>query len=159
MAWYGWPRMKVLRVIYHSQSGNTERLARAVVRGAEFDGSVQVVCSRAFETSLEELLRAAGVVFATAEYNGYMSGALKDFFDRTYEPARGHVTGKPYAVVISAGNDGTFANQYIERIARGYELKRIAEPTIIVGAVTPEAEARCEELGELFAAGLELGIF
>jgi NAD(P)H-dependent FMN reductase len=104
-------------------------------------------------------LECAGVVFATAEYNGYMSGALKDFFDRTYDAARGHVTGKPYAVVISAGNDGTFANQYIERIARGYELKRIAEPTIVVGPVTQEAEARCEELGELFAAGLELQIF
>ena len=149
----------ILRVIFHSQSGNTERLARAVVRGAEREGSVKVCCSRAFETSLEDLLSCAGVVFATAEYNGYMSGALKDFFDRTYEPARGHVTGKPYAVVISAGNDGTFANQYIERIARGYELKRIAEPTIIVGPVTPEAEARCEDLGELMAAGLSLHIF
>jgi len=151
--------MKVLHVIFHSQSGNTERLARAVVRGAERAGSVEVRCSRAFETSLEDLLHCAGVVFATAEYNGYMSGALKDFFDRTYEPSRGHVTGKPYAVVISAGNDGTFANQYIERIARGYELKRIAEPTIVVGAVTEEAETRCEELGELIATGLELGIF
>lgn len=151
--------MKSLRIIFHSQSGNTERLARAVVRGAQRAGGVEIHCSRAFDTSLQDLLDCTGLVFATAEYNGYMSGALKDFFDRTYEPARGHVSGKPYAVVISAGNDGTFANQYIERIARGYELKRIAEPTIVVGPVTAEAEARCEELGELLAAGLDLGIF
>jgi len=151
--------MKELRVIFHSQSGNTERLARAVVRGAERAAALEVRMSRAFDTSLADLLGCAGVVFATAEYNGYMSGALKDFFDRTYEPARGHVTGKPYAVVISAGNDGTFANQYIERIARGYQLKRIAEPIIVVGAVTESALARCEELGELFAEGLSLGIF
>lgn len=151
--------MKQLRVIFHSQSGNTERLARAVLRGAQREAAVAVQLSRAFDTGLQDLLGCDGVVFATAEYNGYMSGALKDFFDRTYDAGRGHVTGKPYAVVISAGNDGTFANQYVERIARGYELKRIAEPVIVVGAVTPQAEARCEELGELFAAGLELGIF
>jgi len=151
--------MKQLRVIFHTQSGNTERLARAVARGAEQAGEVDVQIARAFDTSLDDLLGCHGVVFATAEYNGYMSGALKDFFDRTYEAARGRVTGKPYAVVISAGNDGSFANQYIERHARGYALKRIAEPIIVVGAVTVAAEARCAELGELFAAGLGLGVF
>ena len=151
--------MKQLRIVFHTQSGNTERLVRAAERGAVRAGVVDVVVSRAFDTTLEDLLRCDGVIFGSAEYNGYMSGALKDFFDRTYEPARGRVTHKPYAVLISAGNDGTFANQYIERIARGYELKRIAEPIIVVGPVTEEAEARCEELGELFAAGLELAIF
>lgn len=150
--------MKQLRIVFHTQSGNTERLVRAAERGALRAGGVEVSVSRAFDTSLD-LIACDGVIFGSAEYNGYMSGALKDFFDRTYEPARGRVTHKPYAVLISAGNDGTFANQYIERIARGYELKRIAEPIIIVGAVTAEAEARCEELGELFAAGLELAIF
>ena len=130
-----------------------------MIRGAQRVDAASVIASRALDTTLADLLECRGVVFGTAEYNGYMSGALKDFFDRTYEPARGRVTHKPYAVVISAGNDGSFANQYIERIARGYELKRIAEPIIVVGEVTPEAEARCEELGETFAAGLELGIF
>lgn len=151
--------MKHLLIVYHSQAGHTERLARAVLRGASRNAAIASQLQRAFASSLEDLLACDGVVFATAEYNGYMSGALKDFFDRTYEPARGHVTHKPYAVVVSAGNDGTFANQYIERIARGYELKRVADPVIVVGEVTSEAEARCEELGELLAGGLELGIF
>jgi hypothetical protein len=88
-----------------------------------------------------------------------MSGALKDFFDRTYEPARGHVTNKPYAIVISAGNDGTFAAQYIQRIARGYVLKLVADPIIVVGEVTGAAVTSCEELGEVLAEGLALGIF
>jgi multimeric flavodoxin WrbA len=151
--------MKRLLIVYHTQSGNTERLARAVVRGAAFDGEVEVQCQRAFDTSLEDLIACDGVVFATAEYNGYMSGALKDFFDRTFYPAQARVTNKPYAVVVSAGNDGTFAVQYIERIARGYPLKRIADAIIVVGEVDAAAEARCEELGETFAAGLSLGIF
>ncbi|HKU36974.1 MAG TPA: NAD(P)H-dependent oxidoreductase [Polyangiales bacterium] len=151
--------MKSLLVVYHTQSGNTERLARAVVRGAERNGEIEVRCSRALAATLEDLLGCDCVVFGTAEYNGYMSGALKDFFDRTFYPAQGLANNKPYAVVVSAGNDGTFAVQYIERIARGYPLKRVAEPIVVVGEVTSAAEARCEELGETLAAGLELGIF
>jgi multimeric flavodoxin WrbA len=151
--------MKRLLVVYHSQSGNTEKLVRAVVRGAQCESEVEVECRRAFDTSLEDLVACHGVVFGTAEYNGYMSGALKDFFDRTFYPAQERVTNKPYAVVVSAGNDGTIAVQHIERIARGYPLKRIAEPLIVVGIVDESAEARCEELGETFAAGLAYGIF
>jgi multimeric flavodoxin WrbA len=151
--------MKRLLVVYHSQSGHTERLVRAVVRGAEREPEVRVEWRRAFDTRLEDLIACDGVVFGTPEYNGYMSGALKDFFDRTFYPAQARVTNKPYAIVVSAGNDGTFAVQYIERIARGYPLKRIADPIIVVGEVDAAAEAKCEELGETFAAGLALGIF
>lgn len=151
--------MQRLLIVYHSQSGNTEQLVAAVEGGALQAGGVEVRRQRALNTTLEDLIACAGVVFGTAEYNGYMSGALKDFFDRTFYPAQGLVINKPYAIVVSAGNDGSFAVQYIERIARGYPLKPIAEPIIVVGPVTPEAEARCAELGEAFAGGLELGIF
>jgi multimeric flavodoxin WrbA len=145
--------------VYHTQSGNTERLVRAVIRGAACEADIDVRCQRAFDTSLEDLIACDGIVFGTAEYNGYMSGALKDFFDRTYYPAQDRVTNKPYATVVSAGNDGTFAVQYIDRIARGYKLKKISEPIIVVGIIDEAAEALCEELGETFAAGLALGIF
>jgi multimeric flavodoxin WrbA len=147
-----------LLIVYHTQSGNTAQLMAAVTRGAQRE-PVEVVMKRAFDATLADLLACQGVIFGTAEYNGYMSGALKDFFDRTFEPAQGRVTNKPYACVVSAGNDGSFAVQYIERIARGYPLKRVADPIIVVGEVGALAEARCEELGETFAAGLGLGIF
>jgi multimeric flavodoxin WrbA len=152
--------MKQLLLSYHTQSGNTGKLIAAVQLGAErCADEVRVQCKRAFDTTLDDLLRCDAMVFGTAEYNGYMSGALKDLFDRTYEPARGKVDRKPYAVVVSAGNDGTFAVQYIERIARGYGWKRVAEPVIVVGPVDSVAEARCVELGETLAAGLALGIY
>jgi multimeric flavodoxin WrbA len=147
-----------LLIVYHTQSGNTAQLMAAVMRGAQRE-PIAVEMKRAFEATLADLLACQGVIFGTAEYNGYMSGALKDFFDRTFEPAQGRVTNKPYACVVSAGNDGSFAVQYIERIARGYPLKRVADPIIVVGHVDALAEARCEELGETFAAGLGLGIF
>ena len=151
--------MKQLLITYHTQSGRTGLLIEAVVRGAERASVVEVRCKRCFDTTLEDLLACDAVVFGTAEYNGYMSGALKDLFDRTFYPAQGLVTNKPYTAVVSAGNDGTFAVQYIERIARGYPLKRVADPIIVVGEVDAAAETRCEELGELLAAGLDLAIF
>ncbi|HEX4355542.1 MAG TPA: NAD(P)H-dependent oxidoreductase, partial [Polyangiales bacterium] len=112
-----------LLLVYHSQSGNTAQLMAAVARGAERESSIEVVLKRAFDTTLDDLIASDALVFGSAEYNGYMSGALKDLFDRTFEPAQGRVTNKPYACVVSAGNDGTFAVQAIERIARGYPLK------------------------------------
>ncbi|HEX4353778.1 MAG TPA: NAD(P)H-dependent oxidoreductase [Polyangiales bacterium] len=148
-----------LLLVYHSQSGNTAQLMAAVARGAEREAGIEVVVKRAFDTTLDDLIASGAVVFGSAEYNGYMSGALKELFDRTFEPAQGRVTNKPYACVVSAGNDGTFALQAIERIARGYPLKRVADPIIVVGPVDAGGEARCEELGETIAAGLTLGIF
>jgi NAD(P)H-dependent FMN reductase len=148
-----------LLIVYHSQSGNTAQLMAAVERGALRQDHVSVLTKKAFDTTLADLLTCHAVVFGTAEYNGYMSGALKDFFDRTFEPAQRRVTNKPYAAVISAGNDGSFALQAIERIARGYPLRRVTEPIIVVGDVDDAARARCEELGETLVAGLGLGIF
>ncbi|MFO1427947.1 MAG: hypothetical protein U1F11_13445 [Steroidobacteraceae bacterium] len=88
-----------------------------------------------------------------------MSGAVKDFFDRTFYPAENRTVGLPYAVFVSAGNDGTGTVAAIERIATGYRWKRVAEPLIVVGEPTPAALDRCRELGATLAAGLALGIF
>jgi len=152
--------MKHLLVIYHSQGGNTERLVQAVVAGAEGSGEpLEVKLLRAFEAGLEALLWADAVVFATPENFGYMSGAMKDFLDRTYYPAQGRVEGLSYALVISAGNDGAGAVYHFERIASGYPLKRVCDALIFRGEVTPAAENECRELGATLAVGLAMGVF
>ncbi|HXH03194.1 MAG TPA: flavodoxin family protein [Candidatus Competibacteraceae bacterium] len=148
-----------LLIVYHSQTGHTQAMAEAVLRGAQKEEGVEVRIKRALEAGLDDLLWADGVIFGTPENFGYMSGALKDFFDRTFYPAQGKVEGLPYAVFISAGNDGSGALFNIERIARGYPLKPVAEPIIAKGELTEEALACCEELGEAMAAGVALGIF
>ena len=151
--------MKCLLVVYHTQSGNTERLIRALVRGAQRNGEVEVRCQRAFATSLEDLLRCDCVVFGTAEYNGYMSGALKDFFDRTFYPAEAKTVSLPYALLVSAGNDGAGTVTAVERIALGYRWKRIADPIVIRGEVTAGVLEQCRELGQLLATGVAFGVF
>ena len=88
-----------------------------------------------------------------------MSGAVKDFFDRTYYPAEGKTIGLPYGLFISAGNDGSGAVREIGRIATGYGWKLVAEPIIAKNGVTRDDLSRCEELGAAFAAGLAMRIF
>ena len=108
---------------------------------------------------MTDLLWADGLILGTPENFGYMSGAMKDFLDRVYYPCEGLREGLPYALVISAGNDGTGARSAIERIARGFPLKAVHDPIIIKGPPDHDDLQRCREMGLAFAAGLELGIF
>jgi hypothetical protein len=96
---------------------------------------------------------------------------MKEFFDRSYYPVLDHIQGRPYAVMICAGSDGTGAARQIARIATGWRLRAVAEPIIVcTHAQTPEAIlaekalaqealAPCRELGQALAAGLALGVF
>jgi hypothetical protein len=87
-----------------------------------------------------------------------MAGAIKDFFDRTFYPVQGRVDALPYAIFVSAGNDGTGAVTSIERIALGYRWKQCAEPLIVKGEPSDTDRRRCAELGQTLAAGLALGV-
>ncbi len=151
--------MKNLLVIYHSQSGNTEMLAQAVFNGCQRETAVSTKLLRAFDARLEDLIWADGLLFGTPENFGTMSGALKDFFDRTYYPAEQYKLNLPYAIFISAENDGTGAVRDIDRIAKGYPLRNIAEPLIANGKLCAEYIDQSQDFGQAMAAGLALGIF
>ena len=113
----------------------------------------------ALECSVNDLLAADGILLGTPEHFGYMSGALKDFFDRTFYPAEGKMAGRPYALFVSAGTDGTGTLRSVERIVTGYGWTAVAAPLLVVGPVTPEDLRQAEELGATLSAGLEAGIF
>ncbi|HMK64925.1 MAG TPA: NAD(P)H-dependent oxidoreductase [Thermodesulfobacteriota bacterium] len=153
--------MKTILVVYHTQSGNTLKMAEAVVRGVQVIEGIQVHLKKAIETEDSDLIDCDGLVIASPEYFGYMAGAIKDLFDRTYERLRGHqrIFRKPYAVCVSAGNDGQGALTNIEKICLGFQFKKIQPPIIAKGAVTANIVARCEELGQTIAAGCEAGIY
>ena len=153
--------MCTILIIYHSQSGHTEKMARAVARGAGSIEGVRVMLKQAAEAGMEDLVGCDGLVIGSPEYFGYMAGMIKDFFDRTYEAARGRkeVFKKPYAVFISAGNDGNGALTQIERICLGYQFKKIYDPVIVKGEVDRDALSRCNELGKIIAAGCREGIY
>jgi len=150
---------KHLLIIYHSQSGNTAQLAQALRCGCQAEAEVETKLSTAFAANVENLLWADGLLLGTPENFGTMSGALKDFFDRTYYPAEQHQLNLPYALFISAGNDGTGAVREIDRIVSGYPMKKIAPPLIVKGAINRDHLQQCEEFGLSMATGLAMGIF
>ncbi len=151
--------MKRLRIIYHSQSAHTESMAQAVLAGALQEVEVETRLLRAFDAGLDDLLAADALIFGTPENFGYMSGALKDFFDRTFYPAQPHELNLPYALFVSAGNDGSGAISNVERIVKGYPLRKVAEPVLSVGELSEHSLKLCEELGLSMAAGTSMGIF
>lgn len=149
---------KRLLIVFHTQTGYTGQLADAVLIGARRVAEVDTVIKRAFDAGTGDLLACHGLLLGTPENFGYMSGALKDFFDRTYYPCEGRLTGLPYAVFVSAGNDGTGAVREIGRIANGYGWRAVAEALIVRKQITAADRLRAEELGEALAAGLAMGV-
>jgi multimeric flavodoxin WrbA len=151
--------VKHLLIVFHSQTGHTQQMARAVVRGATDDAidNVEVRLLGAFDAGAEDLLWADALILGTPENFGYMSGGMKDFLDRTFYPCEGKLEGMPYAIFVSAGNDGTGAVNAIQRIANGYAFRQVQDPVIVKGELTDEDFQRCEELGMAIAAGLEIG--
>lgn len=146
-------------------------MARAAAAAATQESGVAVRLEIATKVGPEALLESSGYLFACPENLAAMSGLMKDFFDRTYYPVLDQIQGRPYAILICAGSDGTNAARQIERIATGWRLKAIADPLIVcTHAQTPERIlapkqidpadlARCAELGATLAAGLDLGIY
>lgn len=157
--------MKPLLIIHAgaesgATSGITRQLvevARAGMLDAEPHADVRVM--HALRAGSEDLRAAGLVLFATPEKFGYMAGALKDFFDRSFYPSQEVVQGLGYALIVSAGTDGLGAIESVRRIARGLGLKPLAEPLRVVGVPTGQDLRAARELGAALASGLSLGIF
>ncbi|PKN85702.1 MAG: flavodoxin [Deltaproteobacteria bacterium HGW-Deltaproteobacteria-1] len=150
--------IKIL-IVYHTQTGHTRQMADAVCEGARGIDGVEVILKKAGDATLDDLLTCDGLAIGTPENFGYMSGMIKDFFDRTYGDAQDKVFRKPYVVFISAGNDGSGALRAIERIALGYKLKNVFTPVIAKGKITEEIMEKCRKLGGTLAGGCVMGIY
>ncbi|HKF62275.1 MAG TPA: NAD(P)H-dependent oxidoreductase [Dongiaceae bacterium] len=150
-----------LLVVAHSPSENTRRLSEAVLRGARSPeiAGVETVLRPPLEAVAEDVLAAQAIILGTTENLGYMSGALKDFFDRIYYPCLEKKQGLPYMLYIRAGMDGTGTSRAVERITTGLRWRAVQPHLICRGAFREEFVGQCEELGTLMAAGLEAGIF
>lgn len=152
---------KRLLIVGHVPSRNTRALRDAVVRGAsvpEIEG-VEVVARSPFEAGPDDVKAAGAIILGTTENLGYMSGALKDFFDRSYYPCLEETQGLPYALYIRAGHDGTGTRRGVETIVTGLRWRAVAEPLVCRGPWQEAFVGQCEELGTLVAAGLEAGVF
>jgi len=151
---------KKLLIVAHTPSPNTRDLAQALARGAQSDQitGVDTTLLSPFECDAERVLSSDALILFTTENFGYMSGALKDFFERIYypcldQPARNE--GKPFALVIRAGLDGTGTNIAVHKITTGLKWREVQDVLLCHGEYQPEFIAQCEELGMTIAASLE----
>jgi len=156
--------MKTLLIVYHTRGVKTAQLAEAVERGAraalkeaEAESEVRVVMKRCIEAGPEDVLAADAIALGTPENFGYMSGMMKDFLERVFYTCEGKIEGRPWALFVSAGQDGSGAITSVERIVTGLRLKKIREPILALREVTPEVLAQCEELGATLAVGIAVG--
>lgn len=152
---------KNLLIVSHAPSDNTRALTEAVARGArdpEIDG-VDVKVVAPLQSGVDDVLWASAIILGTTANFGYMSGALKDFFDRIYYPCLEQTERLPYALWVRADNDPTGAQNSVERIVSGLSWRQVQPVVLCVGPLTAEHTEACEELGMALAAGLEAGIY
>ena len=162
---------KTLLVVWHSRTGATKQMVEAARDAALTVTCVRVLVLTANEASSADVLAADALLIAAPENLAALSGAMKEFLDRSYYDLLDRCNGKAYASIICAGSDGEGAQRQLDRIATGLRLRRVAPPMIInTLAQTREAILaskqlrnedlnRGQELGALLGAGLALGIF
>jgi len=170
--------MRHILVVHHSASGGTRQLVTAFCELARNTDSVRVMTRSASIASAADVRNADALIIATPENFGYMAGSVKEFFDRVFYACMADTTalgggthsvlaGRPYSVLVCAGNDGTGAMQSVDRIVTGWRMRK-AHPGVIArrvggeagsarGVLREEDLAASRELGQLFAEGLALG--
>ena len=107
-----------------------------MIEGAQSDENqtVKITALSPFDARPENVLASGAVVLGTTENLGYMSGALKDFFDRCYYPCLEKTQGLPYCLYVRAGQDGTGTRRGVESIVSGLRW-RVVQEALSVGAI------------------------
>ncbi|WP_440995750.1 flavodoxin family protein [Arhodomonas sp. SL1] len=149
-----------LLIVAHAPSENTRRLREAAERGAGGPDieDVEVISRPPLEAGPKDVRACDAILLGTTENLGYMAGALKDFFDRTYYPVLEEKQGLPCALYIRAGHDGTGTRRAVEGIVTGLRWKWVQEPLILQGQWQDEFTEQVEELAMAMAAGLDAGV-
>jgi len=148
-----------LLVVHHSRTGTTAVLRDDVLAGAEdAGGDVEVRSMGAFDCGPDDVCWSEALVMCTPANFGYMSGALKDFFERIFHACLDRTAGLPYGLVVKGDTDVDGAVASVERIATGLKWRQVAPPVTVVGAITAETRAAARELGAMVAASLDAGI-
>ncbi len=111
------------------------------------------------QATAEDVLACDAILLGTTENFGYMSGALKDFFDRIYYPCLELTEAKPYSYYVRAGSDGTGTCRAIDAITQGLSWRQVLPPVLCKGDYDPRFAERVEELSATLAAGVETGLY
>ena len=145
-----------LLIVHHTTSPALQAMLEAVVAGArdpELEG-IDVAVAPALAATASDVLAADGFLLGTPANIGYMSGALKHFFDQIYYPCLQAKTGAPYGLYVHGASDTTGAVRAVTAIAKGLGWAQAFSPVETTGPVGKDVERRCYELGATVAANL-----
>lgn len=150
--------MPRLLVVHHSPTDSVRRIADAVLRGARTaeEEGVEIVDRAALDATVDDVLAADGYLLGTTANFGYISGALKHFFDTTYDATHAATASRPFSSWIHGGYDTTGAEQAMTAITRGYGFRLASAPLVVTGEITDAHLAAAEELGGAVAWTLVL---
>ena len=152
-------------IVHHSPTGKLRSLTDTVVRAAEgaatevnrtlpADSGLEVRERNALEPDTAELLGASALIFGTTANFGYISGALKHYFDSTFmqvtrDAEEGDYTARavPFSYWIRGGYDTTGAEKAMESITTGYGWTSATPPVCFTGDPDPHV-GELRELAE-----------
>ena len=148
--------MPTLLVVHHTASPTLDDLLEAVLSGARHEEvvGVEVVVRAALAATVSDVLAADGILLGTPANMGYMSGALKHFFDTVYYPTRREKAGLPYGLFVHGNDDTTGAIRSVDKLATGLGWVAAAPPVTVVGPPRKQDKDALQELGGVLAATL-----
>ena len=149
-------RVPLLLLVHHTASPATQELLEAALAGTKAEGldGVEVRVRPALGATVSDVVDADGFLLGTPANIGYMSGALKVFFDAVYYPTLTAKVGAPYGLWVHGNNDTTGAIRAVESITGGLGWQRVHEPVSVVGAPDRTATDAVWELAATVCASL-----
>lgn len=153
--------MKQLLIVAHAPSPNTRHLVDAALKGAQHPDIENIKANwiPPLDATPEDVLAADGILLGTTENLAYMSGAMKDFFDRCYYPVLEKKQGLPCAIYIRAGHDGTGTHKALSAILTGLRWNLIQDILVCRGEWQDAFLEQVETLALTLAAGMDAGIY
>ena len=148
--------MPLLLLVHHTASPATQELLEAAIAGTNAEGldGIEVRVRPALGATASDVIDADGFVLGTPANIGYMSGALKVFFDGVYYPTLAAKVGAPYGLWVHGNNDTTGAIRAVESIAAALGWRRVHEPVSVIGAPDRASTEAVWELAATVCASL-----
>jgi NAD(P)H dehydrogenase (quinone) len=142
--------MAKILVIYHSRTGNTEKLAEAIAKGARKVSGVEAVLKKVTDVTVNDVANADGYAFGSPSHFSIMSGEMLTMFTNIY-PGRHQLAGKPACVFTTGAGGQVTALENIEKILGAFNPKWIKPGIAVEGSPKPKDLDQAEKLGEKLA--------